>query len=156
MWCVLRTWYDSVLKSYRINSWYVFYYRLDNPKACKHLWKCAIEHHTFFRVVVQPTQERSKQGFIRLGSRFRYRYGTVMRLGYCYETRARQCLKPICNWLEEVFGLDMFYWGYEVHCLGVSWNSYTTDLIKSVSYTCSQTLLVLRHTMYMLATPTKL
>ncbi|KAF6025515.1 EPB41L5 [Bugula neritina] len=55
-----------------IKQEHTFVFRTENPKACKHLWKCAIEHHTFFRVVVQPLQERSKQGFIRLGSRFRY------------------------------------------------------------------------------------
>jgi len=58
--------------------------RTENPKACKHLWKCAIEHHTFFRVVVQPLQERSKQGFIRLGSRFRYRLVYVFRCSSAY------------------------------------------------------------------------
>ncbi|XP_067932096.1 band 4.1-like protein 5 isoform X2 [Watersipora subatra] len=59
-------------QSTEVKQEHTFVFRTQNPKACKHLWKCAIEHHTFFRVVVQPTNERSSQGFIRLGSRFRY------------------------------------------------------------------------------------
>uniref|UniRef100_A0A803SUX6 Band 4.1-like protein 5 n=1 Tax=Anolis carolinensis TaxID=28377 RepID=A0A803SUX6_ANOCA len=51
---------------------HTFVFRLDHPKACKHLWKCAIEHHAFFRLRGPVQKGSSRSGFIRLGSRFRY------------------------------------------------------------------------------------
>ncbi|GIY06654.1 band 4.1-like protein 5 [Caerostris extrusa] len=49
-----------------------FVFRLHNQRACKHLWKCAIEHHAFFRLRGPVMEPSTKQGFIRMGSRFRY------------------------------------------------------------------------------------
>nr|XP_056717489.1 band 4.1-like protein 5 [Euleptes europaea] len=51
---------------------HTFVFRLDHPKACKHLWKCAIEHHAFFRLRGPVQKGSSRSSFIRLGSRFRY------------------------------------------------------------------------------------
>lgn len=51
---------------------HTFVFRLYNEKACKHLWKCAVEHHTFFRLRAPIRDPSARQNFFRLGSRFRY------------------------------------------------------------------------------------
>lgn len=65
---------------------HTFIFHLIDEKACKHLWKCAVEYHAFFRLRTSPRQLLMLQtangaatagggglfnGFIRRGSRFR-------------------------------------------------------------------------------------
>lgn len=66
---------------------HTFIFNLIDEKACKHLWKCAVEYHAFFRLRTSPRQMIASNtggllmlqngngglfsGFIRRGSRFR-------------------------------------------------------------------------------------
>ncbi|KAI4542521.1 hypothetical protein MG293_007900, partial [Ovis ammon polii] len=41
-------------------------------RTCKHLWKCAVEHHAFFRLRTPGNSKSNRSDLIRLGSRFRF------------------------------------------------------------------------------------
>eukprot|EP00063_Salmo_salar_P082716 XP_014057551.1 PREDICTED: band 4.1-like protein 4B [Salmo salar] len=51
---------------------HTFVFQLDSSKTCKHLWKCAVESHAFFRLRQPTTGKASSSDFTRLGSRFRF------------------------------------------------------------------------------------
>ncbi|VDM25363.1 unnamed protein product [Toxocara canis] len=52
---------------------HTFVFNLSSHKACKHLWKCAIEHHTFFRLKFHHAKQHKGAQLFRLGSTFKYR-----------------------------------------------------------------------------------
>ncbi|GMT18675.1 hypothetical protein PFISCL1PPCAC_9972, partial [Pristionchus fissidentatus] len=64
---------------------HTFVFSLVSAKACKHLWKCAVEQHSFFRLKVRSVPRQSRSQLFRLGSTFRYRgrteYETVNKEG---------------------------------------------------------------------------
>lgn len=47
-------------------------YLLPTPHASKHLWKCAIEYHTFFRLIAAKELPERKSSLFRRNSRFGY------------------------------------------------------------------------------------
>ncbi|XP_072910411.1 band 4.1-like protein 4B [Hemitrygon akajei] len=51
---------------------HTFVFRLDNSKACKHLWRCAVENHAFFRLRAPTQTKEGRSDLLRLGSRFRF------------------------------------------------------------------------------------
>ncbi|XP_016893677.1 band 4.1-like protein 4B isoform X2 [Cynoglossus semilaevis] len=51
---------------------HTFMFQLASSKSCKHLWKCAVESHAFFRLRQPATGKASHSDFTRLGSRFRF------------------------------------------------------------------------------------
>ncbi|XP_053743459.1 band 4.1-like protein 4B isoform X1 [Synchiropus splendidus] len=51
---------------------HTFVFELASSKTCKHLWKCAVESHAFFRLRQPTTGKTSRNDFTRLGSRFRF------------------------------------------------------------------------------------
>ncbi|KAM9851454.1 band 4.1-like protein 4B [Aulostomus maculatus] len=51
---------------------HTFVFQLASAKTCKHLWKCAVESHAFFRLRQPTTGKTSRSDFTRLGSRFRF------------------------------------------------------------------------------------
>lgn len=65
-------------------------FRMDHPKACKHLWKCAVEHHAFFRLRGPVQKSATRSGFIRMGSRFRYRWASPVCVGSACSPGQRQ------------------------------------------------------------------
>lgn len=53
---------------------------LPDTRACKHLWKCAVEHHAFFRLRGIPKPPTKLQQFFRLKSRFYASFRTEHQL----------------------------------------------------------------------------
>ncbi|KAL0985362.1 hypothetical protein UPYG_G00155950 [Umbra pygmaea] len=51
---------------------HTFVFQLHSSKSCKHLWKCAVESHAFFRLRQPTAGKASHSDFTRLGSRFRF------------------------------------------------------------------------------------
>ncbi|XP_068693906.1 band 4.1-like protein 4 [Montipora capricornis] len=51
---------------------FTFKFYLSTKSACKHLWKCCLEHHVFFRLDKSTSMPRRKSGLFRTSSTYRY------------------------------------------------------------------------------------
>ncbi|XP_016142493.1 band 4.1-like protein 4B [Sinocyclocheilus grahami] len=51
---------------------HTFVFQLSSSRECKHLWKCAVQSHAFFRLRQPTHNNRRRSDFTRLGSQFRF------------------------------------------------------------------------------------
>ncbi|XP_028660664.1 band 4.1-like protein 4 isoform X1 [Erpetoichthys calabaricus] len=60
-----------------------FFFEAPNKIACKHLWKCCVEYHTFFRMPENDSNSLSRKltKFGSLGSKHRYSGKTALQMG---------------------------------------------------------------------------
>ncbi|XP_059395048.1 band 4.1-like protein 4 isoform X1 [Carassius carassius] len=60
-----------------------FFFDAPSKTACKNLWKCCVEHHTFFRMPENESNPltRKLSKFSSLGSKHRYSGKTAMQIG---------------------------------------------------------------------------
>uniref|UniRef100_A0A673ICW7 Erythrocyte membrane protein band 4.1-like 4A n=1 Tax=Sinocyclocheilus rhinocerous TaxID=307959 RepID=A0A673ICW7_9TELE len=60
-----------------------FFFDTPSKTACKNLWKCCVEHHTFFRMPENESNSltRKLSKFSSLGSKHRYSGKTAMQIG---------------------------------------------------------------------------
>ncbi|ESO01211.1 hypothetical protein HELRODRAFT_150039, partial [Helobdella robusta] len=71
-----------------VDQEHTFVFRSSSDRACKHLWKCAVEHHAFYRLSGPTKSVTVRSPFFRLGSKFRYSGNTELQS--LTSTRARR------------------------------------------------------------------
>uniref|UniRef100_A0A1I8J218 FERM domain-containing protein n=1 Tax=Macrostomum lignano TaxID=282301 RepID=A0A1I8J218_9PLAT len=59
---------------------HTFVFKLADPRTCKHLWRCAVEHHSFFRLVQPKAPPGKAKQLLRLRSRFYHSFRTETSL----------------------------------------------------------------------------
>ncbi|KAL9965994.1 hypothetical protein ACROYT_G023999 [Oculina patagonica] len=70
-----------------------FTYTCPSSHDAKHLWKSAIEHHTFFRLVKPTSKPTRTASFLRFGSRYRFSGRTEVQAQRDARMSARKSLK---------------------------------------------------------------
>ncbi|PAA48559.1 hypothetical protein BOX15_Mlig019612g1 [Macrostomum lignano] len=55
---------------------HVFVFNLADTQSCKHLWRCAVEHHSFFRLVETRAPPTKAKQLLRMRSRFYHSFRT--------------------------------------------------------------------------------
>uniref|UniRef100_A0A8C7RFC1 Band 4.1-like protein 5 n=1 Tax=Oncorhynchus mykiss TaxID=8022 RepID=A0A8C7RFC1_ONCMY len=66
---------------------HTFVFRMDHPKACKHLWKCAVEHHAFFRL----------RGPVQKGSAYLFEYNHLPNCFPSVGPEPQQKFQSVCE-----------------------------------------------------------
>uniref|UniRef100_A0A3Q0S3P5 Erythrocyte membrane protein band 4.1 like 4B n=1 Tax=Amphilophus citrinellus TaxID=61819 RepID=A0A3Q0S3P5_AMPCI len=121
---------------------HTFMFELASARSCKHLWKCAVESHSFFRLRQPTTGKASRSDFTRLGSRFRFSgkteyqatHGGRLRRASTFERRPSKRYPSRTQSL----GKGEFYLHIQntteyqhLICVLYAWKSYYESLVQS-------------------------
>ncbi|XP_065053913.1 band 4.1-like protein 5 isoform X2 [Rhopilema esculentum] len=83
---------EFVMAAEKQNGNEEFRFALHNSRASKHLWKCAVEYHTFFRMTRAAEPVKRRSSFLSFGSKFRYSGRTLHQAKKDDSVNARKSL----------------------------------------------------------------